>query len=267
MPEIRTVPETHSTNDDVAALARDGAPEGTWLRADRQTGGRGRQGRVWVSPPGNLHASTLVRLRPADPPAPTLALVAAVALHEATSLALDRPSPLWGGQGGGRPASAGLDESHEGGGLQPSTFSSAARTLMLKWPNDLLLNGAKLAGILLEREGDAVVIGFGANLAHHPDLPDRPATSLATAGAAPAPDVVLEILAETFARWLARWRSEGLTPIRTSWCAAAHPIGTALSTPEGEGLFDGLDETGALRLRLADGSVRVIHAGDVFLMD
>jgi BirA family biotin operon repressor/biotin-[acetyl-CoA-carboxylase] ligase len=79
---IRTVPVTGSTNTDLLALARDGAPEATWLRADRQTGGRGRHGRVWESPPGNLYASTLVRLRPNDPPAPTLALAAAVALHE-----------------------------------------------------------------------------------------------------------------------------------------------------------------------------------------
>src|SRR5436305_13216578 len=81
--QIHTVAETGSTNDDVAALAREAAPEGLWLRAERQTGGKGRQGKAWQSPPGNLYASTLVRLQPGDPPAPTLALVAAVALHEA----------------------------------------------------------------------------------------------------------------------------------------------------------------------------------------
>ena len=77
---IRTVAETGSTNDDVAALAKAGAPEGLWLRAERQSGGRGRHGRSWHSPAGNLYASTLVRLHPGDPPAPTLALVVAVAL-------------------------------------------------------------------------------------------------------------------------------------------------------------------------------------------
>src|SRR5436305_10847265 len=101
---LRTVPETGSTNDDVAALARDGAPEGLWLRAERQTGGKGRQGRAWRSKPGNLHASTLVRLRPGDPPAPTLALVAAVALHE--------------------------------------TAKPHAPAALIKWPNDLLVHGA-----------------------------------------------------------------------------------------------------------------------------
>ena len=139
--------------------------------------------------------------------------------------------------------------------------------MRIKWPNDLLAGGAKLSGILLERAGDAVVIGFGVNLAHHPEDLGRPATSVAAlTGSATDPAIVLEMLAEAFARWLRRWRDQGLAPIRVAWCAAAHPIGTALSTSEGEGLFDGLDETGALRLRLADGSMRVIHAGDVFLI-
>lgn len=226
---IRTVPETGSTNDDLAGLARAGAPEGSWLRADRQSGGRGRQGRAWSSPAGNFYASTLVRLRPADPPAPTLALASAVALHDA--IARDLP---------------------------------AAR---IKWPNDLLVEGAKLAGILLEREEDAVVIGFGVNLAHHPEGLDRPVTSLAAAaGGAPEPDAFLEMLADSFARWLQRWRGEGLAPVRRQWLAAAHPLGTALSTPEGEGLFDGLDQAGGLLLRLADGSRRTVNAGDVFLL-
>ena len=229
MPDIRTVGETGSTNDDLAMLARAGAAEGLWLRAEGQTGGKGRQGRVWQSPPGNLYASTLVRLARGDPPAPTLALVAAVALHEAASL--------------------------------------SAADVRIKGPNDLLVGTAKRAGILLEREGDAVIIGFGVNLAHHPDLADRPSISLAAhAGAAPEPADFVETLAEILARWLARWRGEGVAPVRTAWLAAAHPIGTALSTSEGDGLFDGLDATGALRLRLADGTMRVIHAGDVFLI-
>jgi BirA family biotin operon repressor/biotin-[acetyl-CoA-carboxylase] ligase len=234
LPDIRTVAETASTNDDVAALARAGAAEGMWLRAEMQSAGRGRQGRGWVSPPGNLYASTLVRLRPGDPPAPTLALVAAVALQEAVA-----------------------------------TFGEKA---LIKWPNDLLIGGAKLSGILLERHDDEVVIGFGVNLAHHPADIDRPATSLAAAtGAAPHPDVFLPVLTESLARWLGRWRGEGLAPIRTRWLACAHPPGSALAAhlPDGEtihGLFDGLDEAGALRLRLADGRVHVIHAADIFLI-
>lgn len=234
MSALRTVPETVSTNDDLAALAREGAPEGLWLRAERQTGGRGRQGREWHSPLGNLYASTIVRLRPGDPPAPTLALVAAVALHEVASV-----------------------------------FAGEIR-VEIKWPNDLLVAGAKLSGILLERLDDAVVVGFGVNLAEHPDQTARPATSLAALGGAPGAELFLEALAESFARWLALWRDEGLSPIRLRWLAAAHPCGTALSTHTAsgawvEGVFDGLDESGALRLRLADGSSQTIHAGDVFL--
>ena len=188
-----------------------------------------------MSPRGNFYASTLVRLGGGEPPAPTLALVAAIALHEAVSV-----------------------------------FGGASTAI--KWPNDLLLDGAKLSGILLERSGDAVVVGLGVNLAHHPDDLDRVATSLAAAtGSAPDPDTFLAVLAESFARWLYRWRSEGLAPIRAAWIERAHPIGTALAVrlPDAvglEGLFDGLDEGGALRLRLADGRTRVIHAADVFLI-
>ncbi len=212
-------------------MAREGAAEGLWLRAERQTGGRGRQGREWHSPEGNLYASTLVRLVPGDPPAATLALVAAVALQEVISA------------------------------------YAPVHQVLIKWPNDLLVEGEKLSGILLERAGDAVVIGIGVNLASRPEALDRPVTGLAKLiGTAPQPATFLDILAESFARWLARWRGEGLAPVRAKWLAAAHPIGTALATASGEGLFEGLDETGALRLRLADGTSRVIHAGDVFLI-
>jgi BirA family transcriptional regulator, biotin operon repressor / biotin---[acetyl-CoA-carboxylase] ligase len=226
---IRTVAVTGSTNDDVLGIARSGGAEGLWLRAERQTGGKGRQGRQWQSPPGNLYASTLVRLRPGDPPAPSLALVAAVALHD--TVALQVPE---------------------------------AR---IKWPNDLLAGPAKLAGILLERADDAVVIGFGVNLAFHPEQLDRPTTSVAALiGAAPDPAALVDWLADAFARRLGQWRSEGLAATRAAWLAAAHPPGTALFTSAGEGLFDGLTDTGSLRLRLADGTAHVIHAGDVFLI-
>ena len=180
---------------------------------------------------GNFYASTLVRLQPGDPPAATLALVAAVALQEVVS-----------------------------------AYAPIHRVL-IKWPNDLLVEGEKLSGILLEREGDAVVIGIGANLSARPHGLDRPATSLAAlTGSAPDPAAFQETLAEAFARWLRRWRGEGLAPVRSGWLAAAHPLGTALATDAGEGLFDGLDDGGALRLRLPDGTTATIHAGDVFLI-
>lgn len=218
------------------ALAGAGlASEGQWLRAERQTAGRGRLGRPWVSPAGNCYASTVVRLRPADPPAATLAFVAAVALDEAVRVYL----PAVGG-------------------------------LTLKWPNDLLVEGAKLSGMLLERTGDTVVLGIGVNLAHHPDLPDRGTTSLTAHGVEVAPDAFLETLAEAFSRWLGRWRGDGFTVVRRRWLERAHGIGTPLTArlPHGgsiTGLFDGLDADGALLLRLADGTRHVMHAGDVLL--
>jgi len=188
-------------------------------------------GRAWVSPPGNLYASTIVRLRAHDPAPATLALVAAVA----------------------------LDETLRAYGTEP----------WIKWPNDLYLGRGKLTGILLERSGNAVVVGIGVNLAHHPEALDRLASSLPAHGvAAPDPDQFLRDLATAFERWLATWRTS-LEPVRRRWLERAHPVGTALSVrlpeqPPIDGLFDGLTEDGALRLRLASGDCQVIHAGDVF---
>lgn len=234
LTRIVAVAETGSTNADLLALARDGADDGLWLRAERQTAGRGRQGRAWESPTGNFYGSTLVRLRTDDPPAATLALVAAVALEETVRGHLDR------------------------------------RGLRLKWPNDLLLDGAKLSGILLERAGEAVVIGIGVNLAHHPALADRATTSLAAEGVFVTPQAFAERLTPMFAAWLYHWRRDGLSPIVARWTERAHVIGTPLTVrpPDGEtveGRFAGLAADGALLLDLADGGRRVIHAADVFL--
>ncbi len=218
------------------ALAGEGAPEGQWLRAERQSGGRGRMGRAWESPQGNLYCSTLVRLRPGDPPAHTLALVAAVAVHALVA-------PL-----------------------------CADGQTRIKWPNDILVDGAKIAGILLERTGDAVVIGLGINVTDHPTGLDRPVTSLAAQG---APDTtaaaLLDRLATIFAHWLSIWRGQGIDPVRTHWLLNAHPPGTAMrvALPDGgmvDGQFQTLDAHGMLLLRLADGTTRAIHAGDIFLI-
>lgn len=218
------------------ALAAAGAEEALWLRADRQTAGKGRMGREWQSPVGNFYGSTLVRLKSGDPQPATLALVAAVAMHDAF------------------------------GFLAPDV------DFRIKWPNDLMVDGAKLSGILLERAGDAVVIGIGVNLAFHPEGLDRKVTSLKGLGVAPpTPADFQHILADRFDNWLAVWRNTGLPSLRSAWVERAHPKGTALSVnaPDGsvtEGLFDGLAEDGALLLRLADGTIRAIHAGDIFLI-
>lgn len=194
-------------------------------------------GRAWDSPVGNLFASTLVRLRPLDPPAPSLAFVAALAVCEAT------------------------------------TQMAPEVAVMIKWPNDLLtVTGEKLCGILLERTDDAVIIGIGLNLTHHPQGIDRPVSDLEALGANPPhAQAAVEILAVAFEQWLARWRQGGLPVILRAWQSRAHPTGTALSVkmPSGEeleGLYVGLSADGALQLRLADGSIRAIHAADIFLI-
>jgi BirA family transcriptional regulator, biotin operon repressor / biotin---[acetyl-CoA-carboxylase] ligase len=207
------------------------------LRADAQQSGRGRMGRDWMSPSGNLYASTIVRLRGDDPPAVSLGFVAAAALHRALSK------------------------------LSPFNFAQ------IKWPNDILSNaGEKLCGILLERSGDAVIVGFGVNLMSHPEGLDRPVTSVAALGIiAPASQEFVEILADEFTQILTRWRIYGTAPIFADWQDRAHPIGTKLHgiLPDGQqfdGFYDGLVGDGALMLRLADGSIRAIHAADVFLV-
>lgn len=234
---IDTVPETGSTNTDLTARLRDGEAlaEGYWLVADRQTSGRGRQGRTWFDGFGNFMGSTIVRPHERDPAPSSLALVAGLALYEAVLPLLATPTEL-----------------------------------TLKWPNDLMLRGAKLAGILLERERDAIVVGIGVNLADAPDLPDRKTVALSAYGPAPDRDTFAHSLASIFDREIERWRGYGLGPLVRRWESVAHPHGTPLNVnPPGEepigGAFAGLTEDGTLRLRLAGGEERVIHAGDVML--
>lgn len=176
--------------------------------------------------------STLIRLRAGEAIASTLAFVAAVSLQE--------------------------------------TIASYGVEAMIKWPNDLLIDGAKLSGILLERVDDAVVVGFGVNLAHHPAGLDRPTTSLAAHDVHVDAQQFAKVLAEMFARWVGIWR-EGVGPVLDRWTEKAHPIGTPLTARLADGtthggVFGGLSADGALMLRLADGSSRAIHAGDVFLL-
>lgn len=232
---IEIVAETGSTSADLLARIAAGelVPEGYWLVADRQTSGRGRQGRNWLDAQGNFMGSTVVRLTSQDPLPASLSFVAALATYEAVLARLGSPPAI-----------------------------------QLKWPNDLLLGGAKLSGILLERSGETAVVGIGVNLGAAPDLPDRPASHLAHFGPAPERDAFARDLAVSFDRELDRWRQFGLEPLLARWLAAAHPVGSPLSVHRTDGsrvsgTFDGLEPDGALRLRLADGSTRVIHAGDV----
>ena len=139
--------------------------------------------------------------------------------------------------------------------------------LMLKWPNDLLLLGKKLAGILLERSGDRVVIGFGVNLASAPDLPTRPCASL---GGRVTPEAFAPLLAASVTRLLDLWRTSEPSSLAQAWLARTHPTGTRLTVHSTgdemiSGRFDGIEPDGALRLRLDDGHLDIVRAGDISL--
>jgi len=201
------------------------------LVALTQEAGKGRQGRTWVSAPGNFYGSTLVELRDGDPAAQSLSIAAGLALVEAVDAAVP------------------------------------GQALMLKWPNDLMLLGRKLAGILLERSGERVAVGFGVNLASAPALQDRQSASLS---AQVTPEAFAPLLAGSFARLLGLWRSSQPMLLVQAWLARAHPVGTRLSVHSGpnekvSGRFDGLEPDGALRLRRDDGTLDLVRAGDVEL--
>ncbi|MCS6986684.1 MAG: biotin--[acetyl-CoA-carboxylase] ligase [Sphingomonadaceae bacterium] len=222
------LPEVGSTNDWLLERS-DSLPDGQWVRAERQTAGRGRAGRSWTMHPGNLAASVLVRLRPTDPPAHQLGLVAGVALAETAARFV------------------------------------APRRLLLKWPNDLLLDGAKLAGILCERRAACVVVGLGVNLAQAPPIAGRATAALPPP--APDPDSFLALLASRFAHWRALWGELGFAPVREAWLQRAHRPGTPLTVsgpPQRQGGFAGLDAEGALLLDTGRG-VETVRSGEVVL--
>jgi BirA family biotin operon repressor/biotin-[acetyl-CoA-carboxylase] ligase len=229
-----------STNTEALALARRGETGPLWVTAREQTAGRGRRGNAWISTPGNLYA-TLLLCDPAAPEnAPQLSFVAALAVHDAI---VDCAAAL-------------------------------REKLALKWPNDILCGGAKLAGILIEGETIAtrlaVALGIGVNCMHHPLDTAYPATDLATAGAAVAAEDLFFALSGAMARRLARWqRGEGFQSIRADWLERAAGIGGEMrvrlpKNREFVGRAEALDDRGQLLLRLADGTLQTITAGDVF---
>ena len=229
--------------DSTSRLARDlavqGAPHGTVVTARRQDQGRGRHGRLWAPVDGNLYVSAV--LRPPGPPETAGQLTFVVALTVADTLRALAP------------------------GIAPS----------LKWPNDVLVDGGKISGILLEAEVLAdrsavwVVAGVGINLVGHPADTPYPATDLKAAGAGDvSPDRALSAFISALDLWYGSWCSKGFVPVRDAWLADAAGLGQMIEVrlPDQtlSGVFAGLDEDGGLLLDLPEGGRRRIAAGDVF---
>jgi BirA family transcriptional regulator, biotin operon repressor / biotin---[acetyl-CoA-carboxylase] ligase len=229
---------TDSTNAEALRRARAGERGPLWIAATQQTAGRGRRGRSWISPPGNLHASLLLTDPAPASAAPQLAFVAGLAVHDAAAA------------------------------LAPGLAASLA----LKWPNDMLCRGAKIAGILIEGEGDpvTVAIGIGVNCRHHPPAVELSATDFAEQGATLCAPALLAALSRAMATRLHQWdRGAGFAAmIRTGWLARAvgigHAIRVRLAERETSGHFEAIDEAGRLILRLGDGRRETITAGEVF---
>ncbi len=214
-----------STNREALRRIAAGAPHGTVIQARQQTDGRGRRGRSWISLPGNLDATLIVR-PPGEAPVAQLGFVAALGAGDA----LRRHAPV-----------------------------------RFKWPNDLMLEGRKLGGILVETAEGAAAVGIGINIASAPEDTETPATHLP---ASVTPDALLDDIRACFDVWYRRWRDDGFAPLREAWLnhgiGLGEPIRARLARETVEGVFGGLDADGGL-LRDRDGALRGCAAGDVFL--
>lgn len=231
-----------STNVEAAKLAQAGEAPPFWVRADVQTAGRGRRGRDWVSPKGNFYGSACYAYDGSPQEAAKLSFVAAIAVADA---------------------------------LSAYTLTTQPK---LKWPNDVLLNGRKIAGLLLEAQPGRVIIGIGVNLISHPAEGHVPPTHLLEHLAPEAlntdepeftgADGFLAILAAKFDAAFRKHKAYGFSATRADWLARAGgipgPVTVRLPEEEFTGLATDLLETGALRVALSGGTVRDVHAGDVY---
>ncbi|MEZ5842655.1 MAG: biotin--[acetyl-CoA-carboxylase] ligase [Hyphomicrobiaceae bacterium] len=242
--------EIGSTSAEAFRLAAAGGAGRLWVTAACQTAGRGRSGRKWLSEHGNLYASHLLWPEAVPSTLHQLAFVAGVAVHETVTRAL-------------------AEAEHAG-------------DLRLKWPNDLLLDGAKLGGILTEAstqgQRTCAVIGIGLNVCHQPAISGRATTSLAAAGVATSPGRLLPVLANALDRWLTIWHEgSGFAAIRAAWTEHGPPPGQRLTVSDGDhsasspspkrrqGRFAGLDGDGALLLADDHGEISRVTYGDVTL--
>jgi BirA family biotin operon repressor/biotin-[acetyl-CoA-carboxylase] ligase len=232
-----------STNSEAWRRAEQGAEDGTLVWAREQTEARGRRGRRWVSGSGNLFFSLVLRPECSPHEAAQLGFAAALALGDAI------------------------------GSVAPPMIE-----VRYKWPNDVLLNDRKGAGILMESKmrGDGVewvILGIGVNLCSHPEDLDPPATSLYFEGcpSSVAPVDLLESFTRHFMTWVNRWLDDGFAPIRQAWLSHARGLGEAIrvNLPKEtlDGRFKDLDADGTLVLEQPDGRIRKIAAGDVYFVD
>lgn len=219
-----------STNSEALRRLDQGAQVPFLLIAEEQTKGRGRSGKVWSSPKENFYGTFVLAADQADAIMAQVSFVAALALAYVL----------------------------EDLGLKPE----------LKWPNDILINGAKVSGILLEKQGPILLVGMGINLRHHPGLPDYPSLSLAELGHDLTPQDMATRLALQVHATYTRWQGEGFAPIREAWLARAYKLGetiTARLTGQApkQGRFAGLAGDGALQLR-GEAGLELVHAGEVY---
>ena len=234
--------QTDSTNADARRRADAGETGPLWIVARRQSEGRGRRGRAWDSDAGNLFATLLTTTRKSPAEAAQVTFIAALAVADL----LDSWAP--------------------------------ASVVTIKWPNDVMLAGEKAAGVLVESGahpagGLWLAVGIGVNLIHAPEGTERPATALAhhlrgDVSAPPVVEAAAARLAEAFDVWMTRWETLGFEPILDAWRARTAglqgPAVARLRRETVEGVAEGVAADGALKLRLADGSLRLISAGDVF---
>ena len=231
--------EIDSTNQEAKRRAAAGVTSPLWIMAARQSEGRGRRGNAWQSLAGNLSATLLIRPERQAAECAQLSFAAALAVSDMLA------------------------------GFAPHA------SLGLKWPNDVLADGRKIAGILLESESRAdgtaawLAVGIGVNLAAFPGDVEFPATSLAVQGILPPPprDALLD-LAGAFATWYEVWRTQGFSPVREAWLARASGLGSRVRARLAKevvvGVFQGIDESGALLLGVPGGTTRIIAAGEIF---
>lgn len=236
--QLRHLAEVDSTNEEARRMAADMVQIPTWIMADTQTAGRGRRGRAWASPTGNLMTTLYLPTRMNAVEAGQLAFVAGLALESTVR-----------------------------------HFIGEAAQVSLKWPNDVLIDGKKASGILLEsamQNGEVswLAVGLGLNLAHHPEDTPYPATNMSAYADAPDNLTALSVLAAVFDTVYRQWQMGGFATILKAWRAVAHGLGgpmvARLENKEIQGIFHDIDEKGALLLKDESGAMHIIDAGDVF---